>query len=280
MSAAVRALLFNVGERTFAIPLNEIREIIRVEQDSIRNEPETTLAIGDEILPLYYTARILDMGNGDGEAGITSEYPLVLLVEAGGQRGALVVDTLVGQREIVIKSLGSHLRYVKGISGVTIMGDGSVVAILNTEELLETVTALPEASTPNPGPVLERPLKILVVDDSVSIRQVVSRLMESQGWKTQTAKDGIEALERVSEIVPDVIVLDLEMPRMNGYEFMNALRSQPRYQEIPVVILTSRTAEKHRQKAKSLGAKGFIVKPYDDDEFINLVQSLTGRNLH
>jgi chemosensory pili system protein ChpA (sensor histidine kinase/response regulator) len=278
--AAVRALLFNVGDRTLAIPLNEIREIVRVDQDIIRNEPETTVTIGDEVLPLCYTARVLNAGNGEGEAegSITSEHPLVLLVEAGGRRGALVVDTLVGQREIVIKSLGSHLRYVKGVSGVTIMGDGSVVGILNTEELLGTETAVPGASIPDQGPMLERPLRILVVDDSVSIRQVVSRLMDSQGWKTQTAKDGIEALERVSETIPDLIVLDLEMPRMNGYEFMSALRTQPRYKEIPIVILTSRTAEKHRQKAGALGAKGFIVKPYDDDEFIDLVQNLTGIN--
>jgi len=116
----------------------------------------------------------------------------------------------------------------------------------------------------------------MVVDDSVSIRQVVSRLMEDQGWKVTAAKDGIDALERLRVFRPDLIVLDIEMPRMNGYEFLSALRAESAYKDIPVVMLTSRTAAKHRDKAIALGARGFIVKPYNADEFVNLVLRLTG----
>jgi chemosensory pili system protein ChpA (sensor histidine kinase/response regulator) len=187
----------------------------------------------------------------------------------------MVIDSLIGQREIVIKSLGSHLRYVKGISGATIMGDGSVVPIINIQELLGARPVTLGAVSPARELVRPRPLEILIVDDSISVRQVVTRLMESRGWKTQTARDGMEALDRVRDRRPDLIVLDIEMPRMNGYEFMGALRAQHGYEDIPVVILTSRTAEKHREKAMSLGAKGYIVKPYKDDDFLDLVEKLT-----
>ena len=275
--ATVRALLFSAGGRILAMALNEIREIVRIDPTKITTEPDEVVRIGDEVFPLFHVAKILQV-DGDDEAPVPEGvYPLVLVVECGGKRGALVVDSLVGQQEIVIKNLGSHIRYTKGISGATIRGDGSVVPILNTEELLGVEDQLAEALIPDQAFMPGKPLNILVVDDSVSIRQVVSALMESQGWKSETAKDGIEALEKISEEIPDLILLDLEMPRMNGYDLMNALKAQPRLQDIPVVVITSRTAAKHREKARALGAKGFVVKPYDEDELIDLIWGLTGR---
>ncbi|MFP4350599.1 MAG: response regulator, partial [Desulfococcaceae bacterium] len=186
-----------------------------------------------------------------------------------------------GQQEIVIKSTGSHLRYVRGISGVTILGDGSVVPILNLPELIGEQAGL---STARPdtrfepaetAPQSKGPLSVLVVDDSVSIRQVVSRLIEAQGWRARTANDGIDALEKLGRARPDVIVLDIEMPRMNGYEFLSALNSTSEYRDIPVVMLTSRTTGKHRERALSLGAKGFAAKPFNNEEFVDLILKLT-----
>ncbi len=275
--AAVQALLFTVGGQTYAIALNEIGEIIRLDPQNILGPNQDALRINDEVLPLFHMADLLSAGKRDAESVPPGEYPITLVVETGGRRGTLVIDTLVGQKEIVIKSLGSHLRYVKGVSGATIMGDGSVIPILNIAELLWSQTKMLKEPHTDKELILERPLNIMVVDDSVSIRQVVSRLMEDQGWKVLTAKDGIDALDRLSESRPDLIVLDIEMPRMNGYEFLAALKAQGGFEDIPVVMLTSRTATKHRDKAKALGAKGFVVKPYDDDEFVRLILKLTGR---
>jgi chemosensory pili system protein ChpA (sensor histidine kinase/response regulator) len=279
--AVVRALLFTAGGRMFAVALNEVKEIIRVEPEDISTQIEDRVKIGDEVFPLYYLTRLLNIkeamipdqrsGSEDSPA-IRAEYPLLLIVETAGNRNALVIGELVGQREIVIKSTGSHLRYVKGISGATIMGDGSVVPILNVQELLHPESIMSESPD---SIVAEKPLEIMIVDDSVSIRQVVSRLMENQGWQVLTAKDGIEALDILKINRPSLIVLDIEMPRMNGYEFLSAVKVQPAYQHIPVVMLTSRTSAKHRNKAISLGAKGFIVKPYNDNEFIDMVVKLT-----
>jgi chemosensory pili system protein ChpA (sensor histidine kinase/response regulator) len=222
-------------------------------------------------------ADLLSAEKRDADSVPSGDYPIALVVETGGRRGTLVIDSLVGQKEIVIKSLGSHLRYVKGVSGATIMGDGSVIPILNLDELLWSQPKMLKETHTDKELILEKPLNIMVVDDSVSIRQVVSRLMENQGWKVLAAKDGIDALDRLSESRPDLIVLDIEMPRMNGYEFLGALKARSGFEEVPVVMLTSRTATKHRDKAKALGAKGFIVKPYNDDEFVRLIIELTGR---
>jgi chemosensory pili system protein ChpA (sensor histidine kinase/response regulator) len=275
--AAVQALLFTVRGQTYAIALNEISEIIRLNPKNILGPNRDAIRLDDKVLPLFHMKDLLSAGTRDVESAPGAEYPITLVIETGGRRGTLMIDTLVGQKEIVIKSLGSHLRYVKGVSGATIMGDGSVIPILNLEELLGSQTTILEDTHTDTELIIERPLNIMVVDDSVSIRQVVSRLMEDQGWKVTTAKDGIDALDRLSESRPDLIVLDIEMPRMNGYEFLGALKAEIRFENIPVVMLTSRTATKHRDKAKAMGASGFIVKPYNDDEFVRLILKLTGR---
>ena len=275
--AAVQALLFTVRGQTYAIALNDISEIIRLDPKNILGPNQDALRLNNEVLPLFHMADLLSAGKIDTRSVPPEEYPITLVVETGGRRGTLVIDTLVGQKEIVIKSLGSHLRYVKGVSGATIMGDGSVIPILNLEELLWSQMTMLEETHTDKELIIERPLNIMVVDDSVSIRQVVSRLMEDQGWQVLTAKDGIDALDKLSESHPDLIVLDIEMPRMNGYEFLGALKAQVGVENIPVVVLTSRTATKHRDKAKALGAKGFIVKPYNDDELVRLILKLTGR---
>jgi len=158
------------------------------------------------------------------------------------------------------------------------MGDGSVVPILSLEPLLWADEGPAEPLPPgDEAPSGRRPFEILVVDDSVSIRQVISRLLSDQGWRVETARDGIDALEQLRERTPDLILLDIEMPRMNGYELLNAINAQPDYQKIPVVMLTSRTAEKHRERAVELGARGYVTKPYNDDDLVELVlQLLTG----
>ncbi|MEZ4527269.1 MAG: Hpt domain-containing protein [Desulfobacterales bacterium] len=276
--AAIRALLFTVEGRTYAIALNEIREIIRADAQNMIKIPKRAIRVGNELLPITCLKEYLFPGASEKEP---CPAPIVLVTECGGKAEALEIDTLLGQQEIVIKSTGTHLHHVRGISGVTIVGDGTVVPILNIPELLgmEAEPGMMSAGFAEPvsaAPGGEAPLTVMIVDDSISIRQVVSRLMEDQGWKVQTAKDGIEALEKLGESRPDIIILDIEMPRMNGYEFLNAMSAEPEYRGIPVVMLTSRATAKHQDKAVGLGAKGFMVKPYNDNEFIDLVLKLAG----
>ena len=281
--AVSRAILCTAGGQTFAVPLNDISDILRVYPENMIFEPMTSVRVGDEVFPLYHLSRALGMpmaASGLFEAG---ERPIVLKIKSRDRTVAFAVDSLLGQREIVIKSLGSHLQYVKGISGATVMGDGSVVPILNVNDLISPdmggfPSPLP-AEMPRRLPAEEAsgeaPLHILVVDDSVSVRQVVTRLLVAQGWQVTTARDGLEALEQLAVITPDLIALDVEMPRMNGYEFLSARRSSVSHQGIPVIMLTSRSTGKYREKARGLGADGYVVKPFNDREFLTLIRSLT-----
>ena len=123
----------------------------------------------------------------------------------------------------------------------------------------------------------DTPLKVMVVDDSVSVRQSVSRLIKSKGWNSSLATDGVDAVEKIDGIKPDLIVLDIEMPRMNGFEFMAVLKSSDQYKDVPVIMLTSRISEKHRLKAEELGVNHYLSKPYQEDEFIGLIRESTGR---
>ena len=272
--AAVRALLFSAGGHTYAIALNEISEIVRLNPNLILGPHKEVIRLNDEILPLFYLTELLQTGQRKPENDPILIDLLALVLETEGGRAALIIDKLVGQQDIVIKSLGSHLRHVKGISGATILGDGSVVPILNVAELLWSENRIGENTHYNVDMIEENPLKIMVVDDSVSIRKVVSRLLEEQGWSVQTASDGMEALEKLRESRPDLIVLDIEMPRVNGFEFLTSFKNLDGCETIPVIMLTSRTAAKHRQKAIALGAKGFVAKPFNNDEFIQLISKI------
>jgi chemosensory pili system protein ChpA (sensor histidine kinase/response regulator) len=276
--AVAEALLFAFDKQQYAIPLNDVSEVFRVNPGSITGDMEGELDVEGESLPFYNLGKILNKDNTTGAKLDVADYKNVLVLNIGDRRVAVAIENMIGKREIVIKNLGSHLKYVKGISGATILGDGNVVPILNIEELIGAGTIIADGSEADFTPIISKQLEILVVDDSVSVRQVVARLLESQGWKVQTAKDGVEALEKIRESQPDLIVLDIEMPRMNGYEFLNAINVQPRFKNTPVVMLTSRATSKHREKAISLGAKGFVVKPYKDDEFVEIIMRLTGES--
>lgn len=275
--AVMKALLFEVGGRRYAMALYDIKEMLRLNPEKITGDKNKTVDIGGRRLPYYHLAEYLTEVVSDFPLESGDRQHLVLVVDTESWQGAVAIDRMFGQREIVIKSLGTHLRYVKGVDGATVMGDGKVVPILNIEDLLKSGPV----ERPHSGrgervvPAQQRPLEILVVDDSVSVRTVVARLMQRQGWQVRTAKDGVEAIERLHTSKPDLIILDVEMPRMNGYEFMSSLRAQEAFKKTPVIMLTSRASAKHRKKAEALSVNGFMTKPYRDEEFVALVRRLS-----
>jgi chemosensory pili system protein ChpA (sensor histidine kinase/response regulator) len=206
-------------------------------------------------------------------------YQPVVILNVGAEHIALVVDQLLTGREIVVKSLGNHLRRIHGIMGATLMGDGSVVLIVNPVELLSTPTSLefqPDPVRETPTSVDNGSLQIMVVDDSLSVRTVVSNLVRSVGWEPVAVRDGLEALEHLQQAgdQPDLILVDIEMPRMDGYELMSTLKANTAFEDIPLVVLSSRAGPKHRQRAMEIGAADYIVKPYKDAEMIDIIQRL------
>jgi chemosensory pili system protein ChpA (sensor histidine kinase/response regulator) len=277
--AVINALLFDIAGKRYATALYDIKEILRVNPKDIETKGKKALHIGNRRIPYYDLSKILAEPELEPEAGDAHKWPLLLIVEKESWQGAVAIDRIYSQRDIVIKSLGSHLGHVKGIAGATVMGDGQVVPILNLEELLHVETGLTDQPHRfKPKDRMPRPLEIMVVDDSVTIRNVVSNLMQRQGWKVLTAKDGLEAIEVLHTWQPDLIILDIEMPRMNGYEFMSSMRAQEKFKDLPVIMHTSRGSKKHREKAESLGVNAFVTKPYEEEYFIAMIKDLSSNH--
>jgi chemosensory pili system protein ChpA (sensor histidine kinase/response regulator) len=276
--AITRALLVQANGETFAIPLGAITQILRMGQEDferVGNEP--VVRVGKKVYPLLRLADVLHLKQTDEE---TRKSLPVLIINAGSKQIALRVDRLLQQRDIVIKTLGSHLRQVRGVTGATLMGDGSVVLILNPAELTgESSTGTGRTwNAPNRPVTRSEALNVMIVDDSPSVRRVISNLVKNAGWQPTTAKDGLDALQIIQQgaTLPDLILLDIEMPRMDGYELTATLKAQEAYRAIPIVMLTSRAGEKHRQKAFEVGVSEYMVKPYQDELLLETIRHLAG----
>ncbi|MFN3594735.1 MAG: response regulator, partial [Thiobacillaceae bacterium] len=170
---------------------------------------------------------------------------------------------------------GPQVARIPGIIGATVLGDGRIALILNPFALAEWVPRQPKPLEAMPAPVGQAPL-VLVVDDSLTVRKITSRLLTREGYRVATAKDGVEALEFLQDELPAVILLDIEMPRMDGYEVTRAIRANSRLRGIPIIMITSRTAGKHRQYALDLGVNQYMGKPFDEDALLAAIAQLTG----
>ncbi len=304
------AMMVKVGGQQFAVPTVMVEAIGRLDnfkRTTVAGQP--ALAIRNEVYLLNTLAQYLSL-----PARPLDEKAQVLLVNAGGHRFALIVEEIKSKQDIVTKNLGPHLRHVHGILGGTVLGNGRVVLILELTELLslrqkmvddtgilsvpmpregtpgltpaslrQTVDvssstrqqpALPGRAAPAAVSRPERGKHILVVDDSPSVRRVVGNMLKQHGWEVQMARDGVEALEMISYETPAAVLLDIEMPRMDGYELTATVRAQEQYRTLPLVVLTSRAASKHQQRAMQLGASAYVVKPYQDEELLNTLNAL------
>ena len=185
---------------------------------------------------------------------------------------------MLGSREIVVKPVGPQVNSVPGIFGATIMGDGRVVVILDVAPLVRRQAALPRDHVAAPGPAVDTrkvPL-VMVVDDSITMRKVTGRVLERNNMEVLTAKDGVDAVEKMAERVPDLVLLDIEMPRMDGYEVAQNMKSDPRLKDVPIIMITSRTGDKHRQRAMDIGVDRYLGKPYQELELMRNVFDVLG----
>ncbi|MCY7354679.1 MAG: response regulator [Lysobacter sp.] len=270
--AVTQAVFVRIGETNFAVPIASVRGVGRISREELE-KPDASYNYGGEDYALH------DLGTLVGHAPAKAEGQLqmpLLLIRAGDLRAAVSVDQVVGNREIVVKPVGPQIASVPGIFGATIMGDGSVVVILDVAPLVRRQVAAPRE--PAVMPVSESrgvPL-VMVVDDSVTMRKVTGRVLERHNFEVTTARDGIDALERMAETVPDLMLLDIEMPRMDGYELATAMKLDPRLRDVPIIMITSRTGEKHRQRALDLGVQRYLGKPYQEPELMRNVFELLG----
>jgi chemosensory pili system protein ChpA (sensor histidine kinase/response regulator) len=201
----------------------------------------------------------------------------VILVRAGEHSTALVTDELQGSREIVVKTVGPQISGIRGISGATILGDGRICVILDIGALVRSEWRKPSAPDARAAAQADRRIFALVVDDSITVRRVTQRLLERNGMRVLTAKDGLEAVSVLQDEVPDVILLDIEMPRMDGYEVASHVRNDLRLKDVPIVMITSRVGEKHRARAIELGVNEYLGKPYQEGQLLQAIEPLVRR---
>jgi chemosensory pili system protein ChpA (sensor histidine kinase/response regulator) len=276
--AVTRAVFVRIGDTVFAVPIASVRGVGRIERDAFTDDAPH-YEYGGEHYAVHDLGRLLGQASAKAEGQL--QMPL-LLIGSGELRAAVVVDQVVGNREIVVKPVGPQVASIPGIFGATIMGDGSVVVILDVIPLARRYAAMPHgiaASAPELAVVdasaHATPL-VMVVDDSVTMRKVTGRVLERQGFEVAMAKDGIDALERLAERVPDLVLLDIEMPRMDGYELATAMKADPRLRDVPIIMITSRTGEKHRQRALEIGVERYLGKPYQEPELLRNVLEILG----
>ncbi len=284
-----RALMVVMGTDTYAIPLNTIEGIVRVspyELEAYYQPDAPMFEYAGQSYNLRYLGGLLHNGHRAKLEGLTTPLPVVL-IRSSDYTVAVQVDKLLGSREVVVKSLGPQFGMVGGLSGATVLGNGNVVIILDMLSLIRTDFAL-GLSQAAAGrideyvpEVIRKTTTVMVVDDSVTVRKVTSRLLERSGMKVILAKDGLDALTQLQEMdeLPDVMLLDIEMPRMDGFEVVSRVRHDTRLQHIPITMITSRTGDKHRERAIALGANRYLGKPFQERELLQTISELTGAEI-
>jgi chemosensory pili system protein ChpA (sensor histidine kinase/response regulator) len=273
-----QALIIKMKDQEVAVPMNLVEETTRFSDRDIQR------AAGEEMVNLRGSLMRLLRLNALLSAGKLSKreenyrYPTLILVLAE-KRLALMVEDIVGREEIVVKSLGDYLKNVKMFSGASISGEGDVRLILNVahlfgEETISTKTSYVGGREAAAVEVPSRKPRVLVVDDSISIRKYVQRFLDRSGYDVETATDGMNALEVLAKAKFDAVITDLEMPVMHGYDLISEMKRNPVFMNIPIIVLTSRAGEKHRQKAIDMGAQDYLVKPFEEQEMIEALKRL------
>jgi chemosensory pili system protein ChpA (sensor histidine kinase/response regulator) len=270
--AVTQVVLVASAGKTYALPSTLVEQVVQVREPELAAAFEAgTIEAGGQVLAFHYLPALL--GEGERfEPGLRSR-PLVL--HSAGERSALQVDEVLGNREVVIKNLGPQLARVPGIAGATVLGTGDIVLILNPLALgrnAGTAAAMAAPGVVKPAPVQRA--TVMVVDDSLTVRRVTQRLLEREGYRVALAKDGVDALAQLPEVRPDLMLVDIEMPRMDGFDLVRHVRADAATAALPIIMITSRTADKHRNVALGLGVNAYFGKPFQEPVLLGTIAGL------
>jgi chemosensory pili system protein ChpA (sensor histidine kinase/response regulator) len=271
--AVTQTVMVRAGGMTLAISSATIEQVLRIKADALVSHYEAgSIEFQGRQYPLHYLRQLL----GSRAATNIQDDNLVLLVRSGVHRVAVHVDDLIGNREMVVKNIGPQLSRMPGVAGATVLADGSIVLIVNPVQLAHRAQG-PMKSTVTPelsGKATRAAPLVMVVDDSLTVRKITGRLLEREGYRVLTAKDGVDALEQLKGELPAIMLVDIEMPRMDGFDLARNVRGDPRTMDIPIIIISSRTAPKHRSRAAELGVNAFLGKPYQESELLQQIAAL------
>ncbi|MES2405908.1 MAG: Hpt domain-containing protein [Pseudomonadota bacterium] len=265
--AVTQTVLIKAGEHLYALPSTMVEQVQEYKSEALAD----LLATGainwqGNHYNLFYLPHLLGQME---QAHLSQRYNAIILLRSATQRCAILVDELIGNREVVVKNIGPQLARVSGIAGATVLGNGQVVLILNPVQLALRQGEHTETTV---APFIEidavRSKVVMVVDDSLTVRKITGRLLAREGYEVITAKDGLDALQMLQDVIPDVMLLDIEMPRMDGFELTKTMRADAQLAGVPIIMITSRTADKHRDHALSLGVNAYLGKPFQEEELL------------
>ena len=285
-TAVTQVVMLRMGEFTIGVPSNLIETVLRVPAAVLdQSYVSDGFEVGGQTIPFFWAGALLQVSGRSNEVQ-TKTLPVAILRSAG-QRIAVHVDEILGNREVVVKNLGPQLARLPGLAGMSVLASGAVVLIYNpvalatvygaqARQLRASTDATASASGSGEGPAWVNPVDqvplILVVDDSITVRRVTQRLLKREGYRVALAADGLQALEKLLEEKPALVLSDIEMPKMDGFDLARNIRGDARLRDLPIIMITSRIAEKHREHARKLGVDHYLGKPYSEDELLGLVR--------
>ncbi len=272
--SVAQVVLVRAGHKVFAIPTVMIEQVQKLKPKALESAYEANKVVwADREYPLHFLSKLV----GDNElVAQVHVYTPIILMRSGTYRTALHVDEIIGNQEVVMKPMGTQLSHVPGMIGASVLGDGAIVLLINAVQLANReIFAAGVVKAAEIAPVDESTRKVaLVVDDSLTMRKVLSRVLEREDIEVVTANDGMDAIEKLQDVTPDIILTDIEMPRMDGFEFSRYVRDNPATIKTPLIVISSRTADKHRNVATEIGVNAFLGKPVQDETLIEQVKAL------
>ncbi|MDZ4237357.1 MAG: Hpt domain-containing protein [Hydrogenophaga sp.] len=288
-TAVTQVVMLRAGALTLGVPSNLVELVRRVTSDELAQAyAKGFLMVGTEEVPFYWGGALL-LSSAQSTQAQGRTLPVVIFRSAA-QRVAMHVDEVLGNQEVVVKNLGPQLSRLPGLAGMSVLASGAVALIYNPVALAtvygtqvrewlgrqqrQAPQVSGDAQTPMDMVPNAVPL-VLVVDDSITVRRVTQRLLQREGYRVSLAADGLQALERLQQERPNVVLSDIEMPRMDGFDLVRNIRSDPRLTDLPVIMITSRIADKHREHARELGVDHYLGKPYPEDELLALIAHYT-----
>lgn len=276
--AIEQVMLISVGKRNYAVPSANVEQVLQLDPERLASAyAERVVLWQDERVPLYSCGSLV---HAEGHKMLAQHLSPVMILRSGGRRVAVHADEVSKSQEVMVKNVGLQVAKVNGVAGATLMGNGEVVLILNLGQLAAQMTESEQDEAMRAGlaaGLADAPPTVMVVDDSVTVRKVTQRFLVRESFDVLLAKDGVDALRQLEERIPDVMLVDVEMPRMDGFDLTRALRRDPRFRAIPILMITSRTADKHRNFAISLGVNEYLGKPYDETKLLAMVQDYVAR---
>jgi len=278
--AVTQAVTVIANKHEYALPATLVEQVQELKPEALSAALQArAIEWRGNSYPLFYLPHLLGQPEAMHEV---QRFNVVVLMKSGATHAAVLVDAIEGTREVVVKNIGPQVSRITGIAGATVRGDGKVVLILNPVPLAMRALNMPQDAvraivpeTIAPEDVVQAPM-VLVVDDSLTVRKITTRLMTREGYRVDTAKDGVDALEKMHDILPDVVLLDVEMPRMDGFELARVMRNDDRLKNVPIIMITSRTADKHRNHAMEIGVNVYLGKPFQEAVLLSSIADMLG----